>query len=214
MPSCFRCGYGSSGPWAVPLNGWAAMITFSGRRPVFCGTSGRSCSGTLWPCAEVSTKWDRTASGRAIFWASLKRREDHKKQFVSLSIRRSFVLSRFPCRCAICSACPAPKAPLRTRYTFSARGTTSLADRRGTFTGKRAHVIADSRKRSLNLSCAYFSYQAGRAAAETEKYCRQQNIPITFFVCRSDPESQAIRQKSKADMHTLDEIRFQGNEPV
>ena len=67
---------------------------------------------------------------------------------------------------------------------------------------------------SLNLSCAYFSYRAGRAAAETEKYCRQQNIPITFFVCRSDPESQAIRQKSKADMHTLDEIRFQGNEPV
>ena len=64
------------------------------------------------------------------------------------------------------------------------------------------------------VSCAYFSYQAGRAAAETEKYCRQQNIPITFFVCRSDTESEAIRQKSKAGMHTLDEIRIQGNEPV
>jgi uncharacterized protein (DUF58 family) len=64
------------------------------------------------------------------------------------------------------------------------------------------------------VSCAYFSYQAGRAAVETEKYCRQQNIPITFFVCRSDTESEATRQKSKAGIHTLDEIRIQGNEPV
>ena len=64
------------------------------------------------------------------------------------------------------------------------------------------------------VSCVYFSYQAGRAAAETEKVCRQQNIPITFFVCRSDPESEVIRQKSKTGMHTLDEIRIQGNEPV
>ena len=64
------------------------------------------------------------------------------------------------------------------------------------------------------VSCAYFSYQAGRTAAESETYCRQQNIPITFFVCRSDPEFEAIRQKSRAGMHTLDEIRIQGNEPV
>ena len=64
------------------------------------------------------------------------------------------------------------------------------------------------------VSCAYFSYQAGRAVAETEKYCRQQNIPITFFVCRSDPESEAIRQESRAGMHTLDEIRIRGNEPA
>jgi uncharacterized protein (DUF58 family) len=64
------------------------------------------------------------------------------------------------------------------------------------------------------VSCAYFSYQADRAATETEKYCRQHYIPITFFVCRSDPVSEAIRQKSRAGMHTLDEIRVQGNEPV
>ena len=64
------------------------------------------------------------------------------------------------------------------------------------------------------VSCAYFSYQAGRAAAETEKYCRQQNISITFFVCHSDPESEAIRQKGRAGMYTLDEIRIQGNDPV
>jgi len=64
------------------------------------------------------------------------------------------------------------------------------------------------------VSCAYFSYQAGRAAAETDKYCRQQNIPVTFFVCRSDPASEAIRQKSRAGIYTLDEIRIQGNEPA
>ena len=64
------------------------------------------------------------------------------------------------------------------------------------------------------VSCAYFSYRAGRAAAETEKYCRLQNVPITFFLCCSDPVSEAIRQKSGAGMHTLDEIRIQGNETV
>jgi uncharacterized protein (DUF58 family) len=64
------------------------------------------------------------------------------------------------------------------------------------------------------VSCVYFSYQAGRAAAEAAKICRQQNIPITFFVCRYDPESEAIRLKSRTGMHTLDEIRIQGNEPV
>jgi hypothetical protein len=63
------------------------------------------------------------------------------------------------------------------------------------------------------VSCAYFTFQAGRVTAETEKYCRQQNIPITFFVCRSDPESEAIGQKSRAGMYTLDEIRIQGNKP-
>jgi uncharacterized protein (DUF58 family) len=64
------------------------------------------------------------------------------------------------------------------------------------------------------FSCAYFSYQAGRAAVETERYCRQQNIPITFFLCRFNPVSEAIRPKSRAGMHTLDEIRIQGNETV
>jgi len=64
------------------------------------------------------------------------------------------------------------------------------------------------------VSCAYFSYQSGRAAAEIEKYCRQQNIPVTFFVCRCDPASEAIRQKNRAGMYTLDEICIQENEPV
>jgi uncharacterized protein (DUF58 family) len=64
------------------------------------------------------------------------------------------------------------------------------------------------------VSYAFFSYQADRAAAETEKYCRQQNIPVTFFVCRCDPASEAIRPKNRAGMYTLDEIRIQGKEPA
>ncbi len=64
------------------------------------------------------------------------------------------------------------------------------------------------------VSCVYFSYQTDRAAVETAKICRQQNTPVTFFVCRSDPESKAIRQKIRTGMHTFDEIRIQGNEPV
>jgi uncharacterized protein (DUF58 family) len=64
------------------------------------------------------------------------------------------------------------------------------------------------------VSCAYFSYQAGQVAAETQKYCRRRNIPMTFFVCLPDPVSEAIRQKSRAGVHTLDEIRIQGNGTV
>jgi uncharacterized protein (DUF58 family) len=65
-----------------------------------------------------------------------------------------------------------------------------------------------------STSCIYFAYRAGPAAVETVKACRQQNIPITFFVCRSDPESEAIRQEIRAGMHTLDEIHIRGIEPV
>ena len=58
------------------------------------------------------------------------------------------------------------------------------------------------------LSCAYFSHRTGRAAAETETFCRQNTIPITFFVCCTEPSSEAFRQKSKAVIHSLDEIRI------
>jgi uncharacterized protein (DUF58 family) len=64
------------------------------------------------------------------------------------------------------------------------------------------------------FSCAYFSYKAGRAGVEMQKYCRQRNIPITFFVCLHDPVSEAVRRKSRAGVHTLDEIRIQENEPL
>jgi uncharacterized protein (DUF58 family) len=64
------------------------------------------------------------------------------------------------------------------------------------------------------VSCVYFSYQAGRAAVEAAKICRQQDIPLTFFVYRCDPESEVIRPKNRTGMHTFDEIRIQGNEPV
>ena len=64
------------------------------------------------------------------------------------------------------------------------------------------------------VSCIYFSCRADQAAAETEKVCRQQNIPITFFVYHSDPVSEAIRPKSRIGLHTIDEIRILGNEPV
>lgn len=64
------------------------------------------------------------------------------------------------------------------------------------------------------ISCAYFSYKAGRAEVEMQKYCRQYNIPITFFVCRTDPPSDAILLKNCAGMHALDEIRIQKNEPI
>ena len=64
------------------------------------------------------------------------------------------------------------------------------------------------------VNCVYFSYQAGRAAVEAAKICRQQDIPLTFFVYRCDPEPEAIRLKNRTGMHTFDEIRIQGNEPV
>ena len=64
------------------------------------------------------------------------------------------------------------------------------------------------------FSCAYFSYRVGRVTAETRNYCRQRNIPIQFFVCRSESVSSAIQQKSRADVYPLDEIRIQENRPV
>ena len=60
------------------------------------------------------------------------------------------------------------------------------------------------------LSCVYFSYQAGRAAAAAEKYCRQKKIAATFFVCRSNRAWETIQQKSLSCLFILDEIRVQG----
>jgi uncharacterized protein (DUF58 family) len=71
-------------------------------------------------------------------------------------------------------------------------------------------------RRSLSarrgVSCAYFSYKAGRAEVEMQKYCRQHNIPITFFLCCYDPIRDAVLSKHSAGMHALDEIRIQENE--
>ncbi len=64
------------------------------------------------------------------------------------------------------------------------------------------------------FSCAYFSYTTDRDASETKNYCRRHNIPMSLFVCRTDPISKKNWQMSKADMHTLDEIRIQEYRPV
>ena len=73
-------------------------------------------------------------------------------------------------------------------------------------------------RRSLSarrgISCAYFSFKSDRAEVDMQKYCRQHHIPITFFVCRADPPSDAILSKNSAGMHAIDEIRIQGNEPT
>jgi uncharacterized protein (DUF58 family) len=59
------------------------------------------------------------------------------------------------------------------------------------------------------LSCAYFSYEDGKAAVQMKKFCRKQNIPVTVFVCRPNPESDAFRQPGMAGMHLIDEISIQ-----
>jgi uncharacterized protein (DUF58 family) len=64
------------------------------------------------------------------------------------------------------------------------------------------------------FSCAYFSYNLDQAEAEIRNDCRWLNIPIGFFICRSEPVSNAIWQESRANVHTLDEVRIQENRPV
>jgi uncharacterized protein (DUF58 family) len=64
------------------------------------------------------------------------------------------------------------------------------------------------------FSCAYFSYDVGQPAAEIRNDCRRRDIPIGFFICRSQPLSSAIWQERGAKVQTLDEIRIQENRPV
>ena len=73
-------------------------------------------------------------------------------------------------------------------------------------------------RRSLSarrgVSCAYFSFKSDRAEVDMQKYCREHNIPVTFFVCRANSLSDAILSKNRAGMHAIDEIRIQENEPT
>ncbi len=63
---------------AALLNGWVAMSTSSGRRPVFCGTSGHNCSGTLWPGAEVFYRMGPNCIRTGDLLGFLKRRKNRE----------------------------------------------------------------------------------------------------------------------------------------
>jgi uncharacterized protein (DUF58 family) len=64
------------------------------------------------------------------------------------------------------------------------------------------------------LSCAYFSYEDGKAAVQMKEICHKRKIPVTMFVCRSNPESDALQQSDMAGVHLMDAISIQESHPV
>jgi uncharacterized protein (DUF58 family) len=72
-------------------------------------------------------------------------------------------------------------------------------------------LIPGSRR---GLSCAYFSYEDGETTVQMKKYCGNHNIPVAMFVCRPNPESDALQQADMAGVHLMDEISIQESHPV
>jgi uncharacterized protein (DUF58 family) len=58
-------------------------------------------------------------------------------------------------------------------------------------------------------SCAYFSYEDGKAAVQIKKFCQKRNIPVTVFVCRLNPEFHAFQQRDMAGIQLINEICIQ-----
>jgi uncharacterized protein (DUF58 family) len=80
--------------------------------------------------------------------------------------------------------------------------------------GALGQVIRQSLGSQPGVSCAYFSYDYGQAAVETENYCRQRNLPLSFWICHPQPKPLSIRPKHAAGIHILDGIRIPESKPL
>jgi uncharacterized protein (DUF58 family) len=90
----------------------------------------------------------------------------------------------------------------------------TLARLQMTQKGPMTEIIRQLPGSRRGLSCVYFSYEDGEAAMQMKAICHKRNIPVTVFVCRSNPDSGAVQRTDMADVHLIDEIRIQKDQQV
>jgi len=58
------------------------------------------------------------------------------------------------------------------------------------------------------VSCVHFCYDDDPSVSDMEKFFRKRRIPVTFLVCRRDPNSRPSIADKGINRYTIDEIRI------
>jgi len=58
------------------------------------------------------------------------------------------------------------------------------------------------------VSCVHFCYDDDPSVSDMEKFFRKRRIPVTFLVCRRDPNSRPSSAEKGINRYTIDEIRI------
>ena len=73
--------------------------------------------------------------------------------------------------------------------------------------GSIAQVIKQSLGSQRGVSCVHFCYEDDPSVSDMEKFFQKRQIPVTFLVCRRDPNSQPSRGEKGIYRYSIDEIR-------
>ena len=74
--------------------------------------------------------------------------------------------------------------------------------------GTMAQVIKQLLGSQRGISCVHFCYEDDPSVSDMEKFFQKRQIPVTFLVCRRDPNSQPSRGKKGIYRYFIDEIRI------
>ena len=74
--------------------------------------------------------------------------------------------------------------------------------------GTLAQFIKQSLGSQRGVSCVYLCYEDDPSVSKMEKFFQKRQIPVTFLVCRHDPNSQPSRGKKGIYRYSIDEIRI------
>jgi uncharacterized protein (DUF58 family) len=71
-----------------------------------------------------------------------------------------------------------------------------------------ANVIKQFLGSQQGVSCVHFCYEDDPSVSAMEKFFRKRRIPVTFLVCRCDPNSRPSSGAKGINRHAIDEIRI------
>jgi len=74
--------------------------------------------------------------------------------------------------------------------------------------GAIAPVINEFLGSQRGVSCVHFCYEDEPSVSDMEKFFRKRRIPVTFLVCRRDPNSQPLEREKGIYRYSIDEIRI------
>ena len=74
--------------------------------------------------------------------------------------------------------------------------------------GTMAQTIKQSLGSQRGVSCVHFCYEDDPSVSDMEKFFQQRQIPVTFLVCRRDPNLQPSRRNEGVYRYFIDKIRI------
>ena len=74
--------------------------------------------------------------------------------------------------------------------------------------GTMAQAIKQLLGSQRGVSCVHFCYEDDPSVSDMEKFFQKRQIPVTFLVCRRDPNLQPSRRNEGIYRYFIDEIRI------